>query len=265
MSSDNPLTKSNESLARQAKINNGLMVAQSFQMSKMNKSLENVSETMEVNNKIQAALYNIQNEIKTIQTNQLKELSKAANQAEIVANEAIKANKLKEFEIEQSRLRFEQEQSEKEYIRSQRNLAFELKNSVQEVEESDSTILEKYYFLKTSLEIFEELDTEKFEISEMEYSREAFNSMAKSKDKYESMLTDSDIKDLNTIKNIELKDENQYLGELKISLKKIEKFKQSLQELKNINIKNLSSSASQKIFRKNMNDLIKELKAYEKV
>ncbi|MDA9759414.1 hypothetical protein N9C95_00940 [Gammaproteobacteria bacterium] len=264
MSSDNPLTKSNEPLARQAKINNALMVAQSFQMSKMNKSLENVSETMEVNNQIQAALYNIQNEIKTIQTNQLKELSKAANQAEIAAKEAIKANKLKEYEIEQNRLRFEQEQSEKEYIRSQRNLAFELKNSVQEVEESDSTILEKYFFLKTSLEIFEELDTEKFEISEMEYSREAFNSMVKSKDKYESMLTDSDIKDLNTIKNIELEDENQYLSELKTSLKKIEKFKQSFQELIKLNTKNLSSSASQKAFKEKMNDLLKELKAYDK-
>jgi hypothetical protein len=73
--------------------------------------------------------------LKLFKQDQLKELSKAANQAEIVANEAIKANKLKEYEIEQSRLRFEQEQSEKEYIRSQRNLAFELKNSVQEVED----------------------------------------------------------------------------------------------------------------------------------
>ena len=265
MSSGNPLTKSNDALARQGKINNALMVAQSFQMSKMNKSLAKVSETMEVNNQIQGALYNVQNEIKAIQTNQLKELSKAANQAEIAANEAIKANKLKEFEIEQSRLRFEQEQSEKEYIRSQRNLAFELNNSVQEVEESDGTLLEKYYFLKTSLEIFEELDTEKFEISEMEYSREAFNSMVKSKDKYESMLTDSDIKDLNTIKNIELEDENQYLSELKTSLKKIEKFKQSLQELKKLNTRNISSSANRKTFKQKMNDLLKELKAYEKV
>lgn len=265
MSTENPLTKSNEALERQGKINNALMVAQSFQMSKMNKSLEKVSELMEVNNQIQGALYNVQNEIKAIQTNQLKELSKAANQAEITANEAIKANKLKEFEIEQSRLRFEQEQSEKEYIRSQRNLAFELKNSVQEVEESDGTLLEKYYFLKTSLEIFEELDTEKFEISEMEYSREAFNSMVKSKDKYESMLTDSDIKDLNTIKNIELEDENQYLSELKTSLKKIEKFKQSLQELKKLNTRNISSSANRKTFKQKMNDLLKELKAYEKV
>lgn len=265
MSTENPLTKSNEALERQGKINNALMVTQSFQMSKMNKSLEKVSELMEVNNQIQGALYNVQNEIKAIQTNQLKELSKAANQAEITANEAIKANKLKEFEIEQSRLRFEQEQSEKEYIRSQRNLAFELKNSVQEVEESDGTLLEKYYFLKTSLEIFEELDTEKFEISEMEYSREAFNSMVKSKDKYESMLTDSDIKDLNTIKNIELEDENQYLSELKTSLKKIEKFKQSLQELKKLNTRNISSSANRKTFKQKMNDLLKELKAYEKV
>lgn len=257
MSSKNPLET-------QAKINSALMVAQSFQMSKMNQGLEKVSEAMELNNQIQVALYKIQNEIKAVQKDQLKKLSKAANQAEIAANEAIKANKLKEYEIEQNRLKFEQEQSEKEYIRSQRNLAFELKHSVQEVEESDSTVLEKYFFLKTSLEIFEELDTGKFEISEMEYSREAFNSMVKSKDKYESILTDSDIKDLNTIKNIELEDENQYLNELKTSLKKIEKFKQSLQELKNINTKNISSSANQRTFKERMNNLLKELKAYDK-
>jgi len=264
MSTENPITKSNEDNARQAKINNALMVAQSFQMSKMNKSLKSVSETMELNNQIQVALYNIQNEIKTVQKDQLKELSKAVNQAEIVANEAIKANKLKEYEIEQNRLRFEQEQSEKEYIRSQRNLVFDLKNSVQEVETSDSTVLEKYFFLKTSLEIFEELDTEKFEISEMEYSREAFNSMIENKVKYESMLSDSDIKDLNIIKNIELEDENQYLDELKTSLKKIEKFKLSLQELKNINIKNISSSTNQKTLKEKMNNLLKKLKTYDK-
>ena len=257
MSSGNPL-------ARQATINNALMVAQSYQMSKMNQGLEKVSEAMEVNNQIQVALYEIQNEIKAVQKDQLKKLSKAANQAEIAAIEAIKANKLKEYEIEQNRLKFEQEQSEKEYIRSQRNLAFELKNSVQEVEESDSTVLEKYCFLKTSLEIFEELDTGKFEISEMEYSREAFNSMVKSKDKYESMLTDSDVKDLNTIKNIELEDENQYLNELKTSLKKIEKFKQSLQALKNMSTKNISSSANLRTFKVRMNNLLKELKAYDK-
>jgi len=264
MTTENPLTKSNEVHARQAKINNALMVAQSFQMSKMNKSLESFSETMELNNQIQVALYNIQNEIKTVQKNQLKELSKAASQAEIAANEAIKANKLKEYEIEQNKLRFKQEQSEKEYIRSQRNLAFELKNSVQEIETSEGTVLEKYFFLKTSLEIFEELDTEKFEISEMEYSREAFNSMVKSKVKYESMLSDGDIKDLNIIKNIELEDENQYLDELKTSLKKIEKFKLSLQELKNINMKDISSSTNQKTFEEKMNNLLKKLKAYDK-
>ena len=264
MSTENPETKSNEVHARQAKLNNALMIAQSFQMSKMNKSLENVSELMELNNQIQVALYNIQDEIKTVQEDQLKELSKAANQAEIAANEAIKANKLKGYAIQQNRLRFEQEQSEKGYIRSQRNLAFELKNSVQEVETSDSTVLEKYFFLKTSLEVFEELDTEKFEISEMEYSREAFNSMIESKVKYESMFSDGDIKDLNIIKNIELEDENQYLDELKTSLKKIEKFKLSLQELKNIHTKNISSPTNQKTLKEKMNNLLKKLKAYDK-
>ena len=264
MSTENPETKSNEVHARQAKLNNALMIAQSFQMSKMNKSLENVSELMELNNQIQVALYNIQDEIKTVQEDQLKELSKAANQAEIAANEAIKANKLKGYAIQQNRLRFEQEQSEKGYIRSQRNLAFELKNSVQEVETSDSTVLEKYFFLKTSLEVFEELDTEKFEISEMEYSREAFNSMIESKVKYESMFSDGDIKDLNIIKNIELEDENQYLDELKTSLKKIEKFKLSLQELKKIHTKNISSPTNQKTLKEKMSNLLKKLKAYDK-
>ena len=45
-----------------------------------------------------------------------------------------------------------------------------------------------------------------------------------SKNKYESLLTEKDINDLNTIKNIELEDENQHLTELKASLKKFEKF-----------------------------------------
>ena len=239
MASDNPL-------ARQAKISNALMVAQSFQMANMNKGLTNVARTMEKNNQIQAALYGVQNDIKKVQTAQLKEV--------------IKANKLKEYEIEQNRLRFEQEQSEKEYIRSQRNLAFELKNSVQEVEKSDSTVLEKYFFLKTSLEVFEELDTEKFQISEMEYSRDAFNSMNESKNKYESLLTEKDINDLNTIKNIELEDENQYLTEIKASLKKFEKFKHSLQELRNINSKNTSSSSTKVVLKEEMNNFLKELK-----
>ena len=47
-------------------------------------------------------------------------------------------------------------------------------------------------------------------------------------------------------------------------MKKIEKFKQSLQELIKLNTKNLSSSASQKTFKEKMNDLLEELKAYDK-
>ena len=230
---------------KQVRISNALLVAQSFQMSKMNKSLESVSRTMEINNQIQTAIFDVQKDIKKVQEDQLKE--------------SIKVNKLKEYEIEQSRLRFEHEQSEKEYIRSQRNLAFELKNSVQEVEKSDSTILEKYFFLKTSLEIFEELDTEKFQISEMEYAREAFNSMTESKNKYESLLTEVDISDLNKIKNIELEDENQDLYKLYESLREFEIFKKSLQELRNIKTKNISSSSTKLVYMKKINGFLKEL------
>jgi hypothetical protein len=78
------------------------------------------------------------------------------------------------------------------------------------------------------------------------------------------MLSNSDIKDLNIIKNIELEDENQYLDELKTSLKKIEKFKLSLQELKNIQTKNISSSTNQKTLKEKMNNLLKKLKTYDK-
>ena len=88
--------------------------------------------------------------------------------------------------------------------------------------------------------------------------------LIENKVKYESMLSDSDIKDLNIIKNIELEDENQYLDELKTSLKKIEKFKLSLQELKNINIKNISSSTNQKTLKEKMNNLLKKLKTSDK-
>ena len=111
----------------QAKITNGFLVAQSFQMAKMNRGLEKVSKSIEQNSIIQAALYEIQNDIKKIQSEQL--------------DEVVKANKLKEYEIEQNRLRYEQEKAEKEDIRIQKNLAFELKNSVEEVEKSDGTLL----------------------------------------------------------------------------------------------------------------------------
>jgi len=155
MNSYKDLAEINKSLGNQAKITNGLMVAQSFQMLGMNRSLKSVKNAMEQNSSILSSILDIQNDIKNIQTTQL--------------NEAVLSNKLKQFEIEQNKLRYEKEQADKEYIRAQRNLAFELKNSVHEVDESDSTILEKYFFLTISLEIFEELDTEKFEISEMEY------------------------------------------------------------------------------------------------
>ena len=240
MNSYKALGKINKSLGNQAKITNGLMVAQSFQMAGMNRSLKSVKNAMEQNSSILSSILDIQNDIKNIQTTQL--------------DEAVLSNKLKQFEIEQNKLRYEKEQADKEYIRAQRNLAFELKNSVHEVDESDSTILEKYFFLTISLEIFEELDTEKFEISEMEYSREAYNSMLETKDKYKLLLTEKDNFDLRIIENIELEDENQYLTNLKKDLKRLERFLNKTDELKNINTKKSPNK-----IKAELNVLIKEI------
>lgn len=240
MNSYKDLAEINKSLGNQAKITNGLMVAQSFQMLGMNRSLKSVKNAMEQNSSILSSILDIQNDIKNIQTTQL--------------NEAVLSNKLKQFEIEQNKLRYEKEQADKEYIRAQRNLAFELKNSVHEVDESDSTILEKYFFLTISLEIFEELDTEKFEISEMEYSREAYNSMLETKNKYKLLLTEKDNFDLRIIENIELEDENQYLANLKKDLKRLERFLNKTDELKNINTKKSPNK-----IKAELNVLIKEI------
>ena len=233
---------SNNILATQAKINNALTAAQSFQMAKMNRSLEDVSDSMKQNNIIQTNIMKIQVDIKNIQKSQLSEI--------------VKANKLKEFEIEQNRLRYEQEQAEKEHIRNQRSLAFTLKNSVEEVEYSDSSILEKYFFLKTSHEVFLELETGRFEISEMEYCRNALISISESKNKFKALLTKKDKDDLNMIKNIELEDENQYLALLKLELKKLENFKYQIQEIKKIDTKSINFLANQKI----LDNLIKQIK-----
>tara|TARA_Y100000385_G_C12999219_1_gene596339 strand:+ start:118 stop:876 length:759 start_codon:yes stop_codon:yes gene_type:complete len=224
----------------QTGLSNGIKIAQSFQMKKMNRSLINVADAMLQNSQILNSILDIQKEIKGILASQLEE--------------GVKANKLKAYEIEQNTLRYDQQQAEKQYIRTQRNLAFELKNSVKEVDESNSTRLEKYIFLKISLEIFEGLDTEKFQISEMEYSREAFNSMIITKNKYESLLTEKDNHDLNIIKNIELEDENKDLINLKRDLKKFARFKNQIQELKNINLKKLP-----KTIRSELNNLIKKI------
>ena len=207
----------------QAKITSGLLVAQSFQMAKMNRGLEKVSKSIEQNSIIQAALYEIQNDIKKIQSEQL--------------DEVVKANKLKEYEIEQNRLRYEQEKAEKEDIRIQKNLAFELKNSVEEVEKSDSTLMEKYFFLKTSYELFLELDTEKFDISEMEYSRNALNSIVESKKKYQAQLTKKDKDDLKMVESIEEDDENKHLINLLKDLEKLSILKKLIESINEINVR----------------------------
>ena len=202
---------------KQTKFTNGLLLAQSFQMAKMNRGLENVFDSLLESQTIQRSILAVQDDIKNISSSQLEE--------------AVKLNKLKKLEIEQNSLRYEQEKTEKNHIILQRNLAFELKNSVEEVEESESPVFEKFFFLNTSEELFKELDTEKFEISEMEYCRNALQNIQKSRKKYENLLSDQDIEDLETIKLIEEKDENKSILEIKNELKKYEKLSEIIDDL----------------------------------
>ena len=110
--------------------------------------------------------------------------------------------------------------------------------------------------MKTSHEVFLELETGRFEISEMEYCRNALISISESKNKFKALLTKKDKDDLNMIKNIELEDENQYLALLKLELKKLENFKYQIQEIKKIDTKSINFLANQKI----LNNLIKQIK-----
>ena len=217
---------------KQAKFSNGLLVAQSFQMAKMNRGLKNLSDSLFESQRISTAILEVQGDILKISSSQLEE--------------AVKSNKLKKLEIEQNNLRYEEEKREKDYLISQRNLAFELKNSVEEVEESESSVLEKFFFLKTSEELFKELDTEKFEISEMEYCRNAFKDIQKSKRKYENLLSDRDIEDLAIIKKIEEEDENKLINKIHDELLKYASFIKLTDDLKKIsqNIDRSDSSFS---------------------
>ena len=217
---------------KQAKFTNGLLVAQSFQMAKMNRGLKNLSDSLLESQKISTAILEVQEDILKISSSQLQE--------------AVKSNKLKKLEIEQNNLRYEEEKREKDYLILQRNLAFELKNSVEEIEESESSVLEKFFFLKTSEELFKELNTEKFEISEMEYCRNAFKDIQKSKRKYENLLSDRDIEDLAIIKKIEEEDENKLINKIHDELLKYASFIKLTDDLKKIsqNIDRSDSSFS---------------------
>ena len=217
---------------KQAKFSNGLLVAQSFQMAKMNRGLKNLSDSLFEGQRISTAILEVQGDILKISSSQLEE--------------AVKSNKLKKLEIEQNNLRYEEEKREKDYLILQRNLAFELKNSVEEIEESESSVLEKFFFLKTSEELFKELDTEKFEISEMEYCRNAFKDIQKSKRKYENLLSDRDIEDLAIIKKIEEEDENKLINKIHDELLKYASFIKLTDDLKKIsqNIDRSDSSFS---------------------
>lgn len=232
-------------ISTQSKITNGVLVAQSFQMAKMSQGLENITSCMLINNQIQQSVLKIQKDIKDISSSQLRE--------------AKKLNKLKELEIAQQNLKYEQEKAEKEYITYQRNFAFELKNSVEEVEESKSTNLEKFFFLKTSEDLFEELDTEKFEISEMEYCRNAFKEIKQTRIKYENLLSEQDKKDLKLISGIEEVDENEILQQLEKELKELVKLNDEIKKMEKIQ-NNLSNPSKSK---KKFNEICKVVESLD--
>tara|TARA_S200000501_G_C20612394_1_gene650897 strand:- start:12 stop:722 length:711 start_codon:yes stop_codon:yes gene_type:complete len=233
---------SSDSALKHQKFQNGMLVAQSFQMSKMNQGLSKLSESINVNSQLQMRAIQIQSDIKEIANSQLVE--------------AKKNNELKRLEIEKADLIYQQDKAEKEYIRFQRNLAFEIKNSVEDIESQENTNMEKFLFLQTSESLFAELDTERFEISEMEYARDAYKSILKSKKKYEDLLNTKDKKDLKTIINIEEVDENKLLISIENDLKKLKVFHQSINKILKLKLK----SKNPKVLKDALNKIIKEIK-----
>jgi len=229
---------------KQDQFRNAMMVAQSYQMTRISSGLKNVSNALSENTEIQKSILLVQSEIKKTLDSQMDEIKKS--------------NALKKFEIEQNELKYKQERAERDYIRHQRNLAFELKNSVEEIDSNEDTILEKFFYLKTSEDLFKELDTQSFEINEMEYAKDAQRDITNSRKKYEGMLSKQDKKDLNSIESIEQEDENILLNDVKNKLKDLEIFKKNIKKIHNINLKKQNPNNTHKLLLKIINDVEKQ-------
>ena len=138
----------------------------------------------------------------------------------------------------------QRDENYKNYLKAQKNLAFELSESIDDIQNSKATNLEKYYFFKASEEMLDNVDIDDFEIDDKSFVRDAYKKAKNAEENCKSGFTSQDKEDWQKIKDIEKKDEDKKLVQIKTKLEKLLSVKEKIGRLQSkaqsISIENLS-------------------------
>ena len=155
----------------------------------------------------------VQKEIAELNKNALSEEKKQTKLAE-------KRLELEKVRYDAERLEREKEKADKKALLEQKNLVFAMFEAIDEILESKSTQLEKFFFFRQSEELLNDIETDDFEeFADKEFINKARKKAASAKEEAELNFSAIDKEDAANVVLIDKVDENKKLTSL---LKKCE-------------------------------------------
>ena len=220
------------------------MVATVYQLKNVSKGIENLTEKVDLGNQLIQQTNGILTKIEAAQ-DEIKELSKQnLDEAKIQNQLSVIQITLDQERDNRDQLAKQRDENYKNYLKAQKNLAFELSESIDDIQNSKATNLEKYYFFKASEEMLDDVDIDDFEIEDKSFVRDAYKKAKNAEENCKSDFSSQDKEDWQKIKDIEKKDEDKKLVQIKSKLEKLLSVKEKIDRLQSkaqsISIENLS-------------------------
>ena len=162
-----------ESNQRHNQMQTVFQFAMVMQLKNVSKGIENLTEKVDLGNQLIQQTNGILTKIEATQ-NEIKELSKQnLDEAKIQNQLSVIQITLDQERDNRDQLAKQRDENYKNYLKAQKNLAFELSESIDDIQNSKATNLEKYYFFKASEEMLDNVDIDDFEIEDKSFVRDA--------------------------------------------------------------------------------------------
>tara|TARA_B100001057_G_scaffold489873_1_gene577037 strand:- start:866 stop:1657 length:792 start_codon:yes stop_codon:yes gene_type:complete len=244
-----------ESNQRHNQAQSMMMIAQVMQLRNVSKGIENLTEKVDLGNQLIQQTNGILKKIEATQ-DEMKDISKQnLNEAKIQNQLSVIQMTLEQERDNRNQLEKQRDENYKNYLKAQKNLAFELSESIDDIQNSKATNLEKYYFFKASEEMLDNVDIDDFEIEDKSFVRDAYKKAKNAEENYKSDFSSQDKKDWQKIKDVEKKDEDKKLAQIKNKLVKLMSVKEKIDSL---------HSKAQSISPKNLSKIQKEIEQLKK-
>ena len=244
-----------ESSQRHDRYQSMMMTAQVYQLRNVSKGIENLTEKVDLGNQLIQQTNGILKKIEATQ-DEIKDISKQnLDEAKIQNQLSVIQITLDQDRDNRDQLAKKREENFKNYLKAQKNLAFELSESIDDIEKSKATNLEKYYFFKASEEMLDNIDIDDFEIEDKSFVRDAYKKAKNAEENCKSDFSLQEKEDWQKIKDIEKKDEDKKLVQIKNKLEKLMSVKEKIDSL---------HSKAQSISPKNLSKIQKEIEQLKK-